>query len=184
MAAVERLIDHWRQYETGARPALHPADRSVISGVSGLHLNAEPYPFVGDVAGADIWFLMLNSNVGDADAVDEAHPVMGELIRRNLAQEWQGVDYPFFSLHPALQHTGTYRYYNGRCAFGQLIEAFAARAGVSVEGARRIVANRVAVVQYFHTAQRVPIRATPGSNRRRAPGWLSRPSGRRRDCIS
>lgn len=149
MTAVERLIEHWRQYEVGARPAVHPTDRHVVKGVSGLLLSAEPYPFVGDVAGADIWFLMLNSNVGDADAMDEAQPAMAELIRRNLAQEWEGVDYPFFSLHPVLQHTGTYRYYNGRCAFGQLIEAFAGRAGLSLEQARRIVANRVAVVQYF-----------------------------------
>lgn len=149
MAAVERLIDHWRQYEIGTRPAVHPADRHLISSVSGLHLNAEPYPFLGDVAGADIWFLMLNSNVGDADAVDEVQPLMAELIRKNLSQDWQGADYPFFSLNPALQHTGTCRYYNARCAFGQLIEAFADRAGVSLNEARREVAKRVAVVQYF-----------------------------------
>jgi hypothetical protein len=149
MTAISKLIDHWRQYSFGSRPAVHPADKHAVSGAGGLHLQAEPYPFVGDVSGADIWFLMLNSNVGDADHVDEARPKMSELLRRNLSQQWECMEYPFFSLDPALHHTGTFAYYNGRCAFGQLINQFADDAGLPVDNARRTVAKRVAILQYY-----------------------------------
>jgi hypothetical protein len=149
MDAINRLVDHWRQYAFGSRPGVHPADQQAVNGVIGLHLGAEPYPFVGDVLGADIWFLMLNSNVGDADAADEAQPRMAGLLRRNLSQDWEGVEYPFLSLDPALRHTGTYSYYNQRCAFGQLIDEFGNQADLPSLQARRVVATRVAVLQYY-----------------------------------
>ena len=149
MGAIENLIEHWRGFDLARSPYVHRKDIAALKGVHGLSLDALPYPFVGDVAGADIWFLMLNSNVGDSDKQDEREPYFADQLQRNLRQNWNAGDHPFFSLDPRLKRTGTFQYYNGRCCFGVLIDELSRRTRITSDQARRIVSRRVAVVQYY-----------------------------------
>lgn len=149
MGAIVELIEHWREFDPTRTPYVHPKDIAAIKGVHGLSLDALPYPFAGDIAGADIWFLMLNSNVGDSDKQDEREPYFANLLLKNLRQEQTLDQHPFFSLDPKLKRTGTFKYYNGRCCFGLLIEELSRRGRMSLEESRSAVCRRVAVIQYY-----------------------------------
>jgi hypothetical protein len=147
MSAIEMLIEHWRKFSPDREPYLHSADAPHVADPKNLKFNLLPYPFVGDIAGADVWVLMLNSNIGDRDEIDEEDPQFRKRQCANLRQDFSGLDYPLLSLDPVLSGTGTYQYYNVRNGFYDLIAVYGARAGIPLEEARKIIARRVAVLQ-------------------------------------
>src|SRR5688572_27598612 len=147
MYATETLIEHWRRFSPDKKPYLHPADAPHVFDPKNFEFDLLPYPFVGDIAGADVWVLMLNSNIGHRDELDEEDPLFRERQRANLRQDFRGLDYPLLSLDPVLRGTGTYQYYNVRNGFHDLIDVYGTRAGIPTEDARKAIARRVAVLQ-------------------------------------
>lgn len=156
VTALKRLIEHWHGFDATTAPLVHPADAGHIPSLDGFALDLLPYPFVGDITRADVWVLMLNSNVGKDDRADEAKPAFHRRLLANLAQDFTGLDHPFLSLDPALAGTGTNLYYEGRNGFGHLMRTYAAKAGLPLESARMAITQRVAVLQLF------PYRSTEG----------------------
>jgi hypothetical protein len=154
--AIERLIEHWAGLEPSASSWIHPADQEALSGAGAFDLGFVPYPYVGDIRNADIWVLMLNSNIGPKDAIQEATPYFAERLRTNLRQDLATYEYPMLSLDPKLHDTGTYEYYNTRNGLSKLVAEFARRTGRADADARRDLAHRLAVVQLM------PYRSTSG----------------------
>lgn len=72
--AIEKLVDHWAELDLDDPPRVHPADRAPMDRAEGFNTGFMPYPYVGDIRAADVWALMLNSNIGPADAKEEAEP--------------------------------------------------------------------------------------------------------------
>lgn len=68
MSAIEKLINHWCELDLLAPSRVHPADRPEMDLAQGFDTGFIPYPYVGDIRAADVWVLMLNSNIGPTDA--------------------------------------------------------------------------------------------------------------------
>ena len=149
MNAIANLVDFWRQLDIDKGVRVHPSDRAAMQGESSFDTTAMPYPYVGDIQGADVWVLMLNSGIGPDDAKHEAQDYFSERLRRNLVQDFEGEEFPMLSVDPRLSHTGTYAYYNGRNRVEKLINQLAANRGVKEVEARKEISRRVAVVQLF-----------------------------------
>jgi hypothetical protein len=115
-----------------------------------------PYPYVGDIRAADVWVLMLNSNIGPSDAKQEAEPYFADRLRGNLKQDLGAYAHPMLSLDPDLRDTGTYEYYNRRNGLAKLVAELAKCMGATELDARRELSRRLAVVQLF------PYRSTSG----------------------
>lgn len=156
MDAISTLVQHWRQLDLGAASRVHQADQAAMSGVSGFDLSATPYPYVGDILRADVWILMLNSNIGPDDQRQETEPYFAERLRANITQNLDNYEYRMLSLDPKLEHTGTYAYYNHRNGLAKLVTALAKRSRITEHEARKQLASRLAVIQLF------PYRSTSG----------------------
>lgn len=156
MSAIEKLIDHWAELDCKAPSRVHPADSAPMSGAQGFDARFMPYPYVGDIRAADVWVLMLNSNIGPTDAKQEAEPYFAERLRTNLKQDLGAYEHPMLSLDPQLRNTGTYEYYNKRNGLTKLVAELARRSGATERNSRRELARRFSVVQLF------PYRSTSG----------------------
>nr|WP_143840531.1 hypothetical protein [Novosphingobium panipatense] len=149
MNAIERLIAFWREFDFNAPLRVHPADRLVMNRIKGFDTKFIPYPYIGDIRTADVWVLMLNSNVGFNDAKHEAEPYFADRLSANLLQNFRDLEHPLLSLDPKLRHTGTYEYYNKRNGIGKLVTEYARRSGTTEIEARMDLARRLAIVQLF-----------------------------------
>jgi hypothetical protein len=147
--AIEKLIDHWAELDLDAPSRVHPADRAAMDRAEGFDTGFMPYPYVGDIRAADVWVLMLNSNIGPADAKQEAEPYFADRLRTNLKQDLGAYEHPMLSLDPKLRDTGTYEYYNKRNGLTKLVAELAKRSGATENASRRELARRLAVVQLF-----------------------------------
>ena len=156
MSAIEKLIAFWGELDLDEPSRVHPADRTVMDPMEGFDTGFIPYPYVGDIRAADVWVLMLNSNIGPDDAKQEAEPYFADRLRANLAQNFDAYEHPLLSLDSKLCHTGTYEYYNKRNGIAKLVTELARRSGVTERDARRDLARRLAIVQLF------PYRSTSG----------------------
>jgi hypothetical protein len=153
---MEKLIDHWAELDLAAPSRVHPGDQAAMDRAQGFDAGFMPYPYVGDIRAADVWVLMLNSNIGAADAKQEAEPYFADRLQTNLKQDLGAYEHPMLSLDPKLRDTGTYQYYNKRNGLTKLAAALAKRTGTTERDSRRELARRLAVVQLF------PYRSTSG----------------------
>tara|TARA_A100001391_G_scaffold204686_1_gene201269 strand:- start:5892 stop:6605 length:714 start_codon:yes stop_codon:yes gene_type:complete len=167
MNAVEKLIAYWGELDLGAPSRVHPADLTLMDPTERFDTAFVPYPYIGDIRGADVWVLMLNSNIGPEDAKQEAEPYFADRLRSNLTQDFDAYQHPLLSLDPKLRHTGTYEYYNKRNGIAKLIAELARRSGVTERAARCDLARRLAIVQLF------PYRSTSGVPRALRGGALA-----------
>lgn len=149
MSAIEKLIGHWAELDLAAPSLVHPADRCTMERAQGFNTGFMPYPYVGDISAADVWVLMLNSNIGPADAKQEAGSYFADRLSTNLKQDLGAYEYPMLSMDPKLRDTGTYEYYNKRNGLTKLVAALSKRLGTTENAARRELARRLAVVQLF-----------------------------------
>lgn len=156
MTALEKLIEHWRQLDTKQGPFIHRKDTRHVP-QTGFAVGQLPYPYVGDLVNADVWVLMLNSGVGDNDHIHEAKPILKKRLIANLRQAFKNIDYPFHSLDPKFDWTGTSRYYYRDFSFRTLIACYAKASGLSESDAQHRVAQRCAILEL------VPYRSKNGN---------------------
>ena len=149
MQAVDRLVAYWRDLDLSAPPFVHPADQSALLSFPEFDQNAIPYPYVGDIREADVWVLMLNSNIAATDKEHEAQPYLRARLQANLRQELSQYEHPLLCLDPALKHTGTYEYYNRRNGLAKVIAAYAKQTNIGEAAARSEVSRRLAILQLF-----------------------------------
>ena len=148
MEALERLFDHWQRLGPSSAPYIHNRDKPfLVDRQIRFEDHLTPYPYLGDLRRARVWLLMLNSSVDSADAADEQQPYFKELSKRNIEQDFAGVEFPFFSLDPQLEGTGTYRYYNTKRGLGQLVRSLAVQRAIPEVVARKLVSQYVAVLE-------------------------------------
>lgn len=156
MGAIDKLVGHWQGINLETPFRIHQADQVAMDQAQPFDTGLMPYPYVRDIRGADVWVLMLNSNIGADGAQQEAEPYFAQLLRDNLMQDFNDVEYPILLLDPKLRETGTYKYYNNRNGTAKLIAEFARRSGTKEGRARRELSRRIAVLQL------VPYRSTSG----------------------
>jgi hypothetical protein len=145
-AALNAFLDHWDGQK--ADVPFHAADHDALArhGLLG-HFNERlaPYPFVGDLRSAKVWILMRNPSIGPNDDAQEKMAPLKPLLDRNLARRFD--EYPFLHLNPALMPSDAYDWWNGRRGFSQLVSQFAERIGTDLSSARKLIAQRVAILE-------------------------------------
>ena len=148
MDALNSLIEHWRLFEQSDDSFVHRRDRPFQErGLDAVHTDIAPYPFVGNLRRADVWLLMLNSKLGPNDVREEGEEPYHTLFWRNLKQDFSDQEYPLISLDPSLEGTGTYQYYNRTRGLAALIKALSDRANITLFEARRMLSQRLAIVE-------------------------------------
>jgi hypothetical protein len=108
-----------------------------------LHLDLLPMPFVGNLATASVFLLMLNPGLAPSDYFGEYQvPEYRAALQANLRQER---DSSFVFLEPRYSWHGGFAYWHGK--LHGLIAALAQRGGVSYGAARRLLQSHLAVLQ-------------------------------------
>ena len=123
------LIRFWKQYKLDKPPFAHPDDLAVLHQKKGrfietdlvdfdayiagprfghsdderLHLSLRPIPYLGNLAKAKIFILLLNPGLTYADYWAESKSkAFSQRLENNLQQSFSGNDFPFFMLDPEL----------------------------------------------------------------------------------
>lgn len=132
------LITAWQRFTPDVFPRLLPGDTHLATQASRVltypsyedfitsphfgenastrfHLGLLPQPFVGNLAQASVFILLLNPgfNAGDYYALHHS-PAYAEAIKRNLSQQNGGDDFPFFFLNPQFAWTAGGRWWQAR----------------------------------------------------------------------
>jgi hypothetical protein len=137
------LVEFWRKCKLKKPPFFHPADRAALwqkngrfietdvlnfdSFIAGprfggsddnlLHLSLRPVPYLGNLARAKIFILLLNPGLEYADywAEDERQPrEFRERLESNLRQSFDGVKFPFFKLDPQFCWCSGFKWWEGK----------------------------------------------------------------------
>jgi hypothetical protein len=111
-----------------------------------LHPRLIPLPYMGNLSTARVVLLLLNPGLSASDYFAE-YENMEFRARKlaNLRQDFEGEEYPFFSLDPSLAwHSGT-MYWEKKLS--AVIKEVAVRLGWDNNNARRLVANRIAALE-------------------------------------
>jgi hypothetical protein len=138
MSAVTDLISFWQRCDLAGPPFVHPDDRPVLQKygrqyiddepkdfaafVSSsrfgdftdrrLHLSLLPSPYCGNLREADIVILLLNPGFAFSDYYAETRmPKFRHRIVQTLAQNFDGIDFPFFPLDPEYCWYGGFRWW-------------------------------------------------------------------------
>ena len=120
------LVGFWNNVEFLKPPFVHPKDLDVLLVDDGKHIFTEandfdsytrsahfgrrdrrfhtsllPIPYGGNLSRADIFILLLNPGLSHADYFGEFEvPEFRKRIERNLAQDFENEEFPFFWLDP------------------------------------------------------------------------------------
>lgn len=121
------LIEFWRRCNLTGAPFAHPDDWPILRRDRGRHIDEEPQdfaafvsgqrfgafkdtrfhlsllpiPYGGDIRAAEIVVLLLNPGFSFTDYYAETRvPEFRRLLQRTLAQDFEGVDFPFVWLDP------------------------------------------------------------------------------------
>jgi hypothetical protein len=80
-----------------------------------LHLSLLPFPYGGDLRAADIVVLLLNPGFGFTDYYAETRmPQCRRRLERTLAQDFEGIDFPFIWLDLEYCWHGGFGYWEGK----------------------------------------------------------------------
>jgi hypothetical protein len=137
MAESSELIEFWKRWDViHGPPFAHPDDWPVLrrkggryidedpkdfaefvssprfgdSGDTRFHLSLLPTPYSGDLRAADIILLVLNPGFALSDYYAESRsPKFCDRLKRTLAQDFAGVDFPFVWLAGVYKLTGRSR---------------------------------------------------------------------------
>lgn len=114
---------------------------------SEFHFSLQPMPFAGDLSNAVVYILLLNPGFAHNDYYAEHRDA--EYRRRldqNLAQNFAGVDFPFFYLDPSFCWTAGFRWWEGKLR--RVVETLAhARFRSRYRDALRFTAQRLASIE-------------------------------------
>jgi hypothetical protein len=113
-----------------------------------FHLGLLPQPFVGNLSKASIFILMLNPgfSVGDYYALHHS-PAYAAAIKRNLSQQNESDEFPFFFLDPQFAWTSGGQWWQSR------LHSIAAELmrlnGITLQQALRHISQHVACLEMF-----------------------------------
>ncbi len=80
-----------------------------------FHFSLLPVPYVGNLAKADVFILLLNPGFAPGDYYAEyENRAFKRALRRNLEQDFQGTEYPFLYLNPRFCWNGGYRWWEAK----------------------------------------------------------------------
>ena len=80
-----------------------------------FHFSLLPIPYLGDLNRADIFVLQLNPGFNLNNYYAEWNvPAFRRRVERNVRQELDGVEFPFYSLDPELCWYSGYRWWEGK----------------------------------------------------------------------
>ena len=121
--SLNDLIDHWRGIDLNTKPYIHPLDKKCLQNKTyffksycdllsnsdkyKFHVDLIPVPYKGNIKDATVYILMLNPGFMPSDYFAEKNsPEYLVDVKKNLRQDFEGNDFPFFSLNP--KHLWTY----------------------------------------------------------------------------
>jgi len=165
------LVKFWSECDLRRAPYVHPRDLSVIrSKFSQLfdfevrtpqqfvssarfgnsldnrfHLALMPVPYVGRLATADIFILLLNPSVSASSYLEEADAEHREALKRNLRQVFAKRAMAFKSLDPEFCWTGGFRWWEGKLR--SVISARAVETQTNYLSALKELSARLACVE-------------------------------------
>lgn len=167
-------LNQWRDLDYGASaPWLFPGDEQVLERESGvkscvyqslkeycaspeyectpdhhLHLGLLPIPYIGDLANASVYILMLNPGFSPGDYFAEyEQPKSRDAAVANLKQDFKKTDYPFVCLNPEFAWSPGYTYWQKK--FDDVIRRLSEDLSFTYRNAARLVAQNVACLELF-----------------------------------
>ncbi len=163
-SAVDTFLAFWRRFDATIPPFVHPEDQSLAT-QGDFELSLLPLPVNGNLTEAECVVLMLNPGLDPEDYEWEKTEPFRDSITKNFTQSHTASDYPLLYLNPAFaQHPGAGYWARARLPkrakreqqkLRSVIEAIAARDGVSIATAQAHVSRKVAIVQLcpYHSAR-------------------------------
>jgi len=80
-----------------------------------FHFSLRPAPYIGDLANATVFILLLNPGFAHIDYYSEyARPGYRKLLDKNLAQDFRGVKFRYIHLDPAFCWAGGFRWWESK----------------------------------------------------------------------
>lgn len=188
---MQSLIQAWAKWSSSKPPFILRADEAVLSshkslaatapnhsnwkgvysqpdlgksGDSRLQLGLIPHPFCGDVINAEIYILMLNPGYGPHDYFAELEvPAYREAALKNLKQNFDGEDYPFYFLNPEFAWSGGFVWWHKK--FASIIGEISQKTGLNYAEARKQLSQKIASIEL------IPYHST---SFRDAAGWTKK----------
>lgn len=168
MSINHDLIKRWRECSLESPPYLFPDDKPEIinsiaktywsfdeyttslefgaSSDNNLHIGLLPLPYVGNLAKASVFILMLNPGLSPGDYFAEQHnPEFRQAHIQNLKQRVDDDKYPFIFLNPRFAWHPGFGYWQRK--FHAIIEAMAKRSGITYQEAMSKLAQSLACLE-------------------------------------
>jgi hypothetical protein len=141
MSRNVEIVEFWGGCQLDKPPFVHPDDVPVLKsrfgdlakdlarsfddfvasarfgqfGDKNFHFSLYPHPFAGDLSRADIFLLQLNPGMNLADYhVEWNGPAFRSIMTRNIRQNLEGVEFPFWPLDPKLCGTTGFRWWESK----------------------------------------------------------------------
>ena len=168
MGTDHSLIERWRECHLESPPHLFPDDKletikriaKVYTGFDeyiaspefgaafdkSLHVGLLPIPFIGNLANASIFILMLNPGLSPIDYYAERHNVAYRQAHiRNLQQQNANDEYPFTFLDPRFAWHSGFGYWQKK--LHSITEELAKQRGIKYQQALSQLARRLACLE-------------------------------------
>ncbi|WP_226164035.1 hypothetical protein [Hymenobacter terricola] len=167
---IPPLVKAWQDFSPSRFPRILPGDQQLINHGNRLldyrsydafvksedfggqstkfHLSLLPQPFVGNLAQASIFILLLNPGFSAGDYYALHHtPAYAAAIKRNLGQQNGADPYPFFFLDPQFAWTAGGQWWQAR--FRSIAEELVKRNGFSLQEALQHISQHVACLEMY-----------------------------------
>jgi hypothetical protein len=103
LAAIRRKAPDLLEHPSTDFRQFVESGRFGVANDRGFHFSLLPVPYVGDLNRADIFLLQINAGVGLVNYHAEWNvPSFRKRVERNIRQEFDGIEFPLYSLDPAL----------------------------------------------------------------------------------
>jgi hypothetical protein len=168
---MHQLINAWRNFPPHVFPRLLPEDKEMVNQTDRVliyrsyekfitnshfgdkastqfHLGLLPQPFVGNLSKASIFILLLNPGLSAGDYYALHHSrAYADAIKRNLSQENEADDFPFFFLNPQFSWTPGGQWWQSR--MHSIAAELMRLNGISLQQALRHMSPHIACLEMF-----------------------------------
>jgi hypothetical protein len=118
-----------------------PSDKS-------LHIGLFPQPYIGNLANATIFILMLNPGFSPSNYfIEQNSPEYKKAYIRNLRQENSNDDYPFIFLNPKFSWHPGFGYWQRKLQ--TIIEAHSKQSGTTYQESMRQISQKLVCLELF-----------------------------------
>jgi hypothetical protein len=163
-----KLIEEWQKCNLELPPYLFPGDDKLrktndktsiylsfdkyikssefgSSSSKKLHLGLLPLPYLGNLAKASIFILMLNPGLSPCDYLEQKFQDFRKTLIRNLKQENANDDYPFIYLNPKFAWHRGFEYWEKK--FHEIIKELAKKSKTTYQQSMSKLAQRLACLE-------------------------------------